>query len=171
MLSLLGHFTQRIRWLVHQGKHIIQTQKYKQETILVVFFISFCLQTWQFYMIFSLSSVKACSLVLILFSFLIFFNWMYLSVSNVYSDDGLVSIQLTSTDYKILLRNPLMLHGFLKDCGELPLCLSLELLVIGPSGVRALPLGVAAEWSVHYIWYYFSLFFLCHILFSQKGLS
>ena len=83
--------------------------------------------------------------------------------------------------------------------------------LIGPSGVRALPLGVAAERSVHYIWYYFSsfflslsatyfsprrscplvmplgvaversvhyiwyyfsfFFFLCHILFSQKGLS
>ena len=43
----------------------------------------------------------------------------------------------------------------------------------GPSGVRALPLGVAAKRSVHYIWYYFSFFFffLCHILFSQKGLS
>ena len=26
---------------------------------------------------------------------------------------------------------------------------------IGPSGVRALPLGVAAKRSVHYIWYYF----------------
>jgi hypothetical protein len=44
----------------------------------------------------------------------------------------------------------------------------------GPSGVRALPLGIAAEQRVHYIWYYFSsffLFFLCRILFSQKGLS
>ena len=29
---------------------------------------------------------------------------------------------------------------------------------IGPSGVRALPLGVTAERSVHYIWYYFSFF-------------
>ena len=29
----------------------------------------------------------------------------------------------------------------------------------GPSGVRALPLGVAAERSVHYIWNYFSFFF------------
>ena len=28
------------------------------------------------------------------------------------------------------------------------------LCIIGPSGVRALPLGVAAERSVHYIWYY-----------------
>ena len=42
----------------------------------------------------------------------------------------------------------------------------------GPSGVRALPLGVAAKRSVHYICDYFSfLFFLRHILFSQKGLS
>ena len=33
-------------------------------------------------------------------------------------------------------------------------------LYIGPSGVRALPLGVAAKRSVHYIWYYFfSIFF------------
>jgi hypothetical protein len=31
---------------------------------------------------------------------------------------------------------------------------------IGPSGVHALPLGVSAERSVHYIWYYFSFFFL-----------
>ena len=30
--------------------------------------------------------------------------------------------------------------------------------LIGPSGVRALPLGVAAKRSVHYIWYYFSFF-------------
>ena len=30
---------------------------------------------------------------------------------------------------------------------------------IGPSGVRALPLGIAAERSVHYIWYYFVFFF------------
>jgi hypothetical protein len=29
---------------------------------------------------------------------------------------------------------------------------------IGPRGVCALPLGVAAERSVHYIWYYFSSF-------------
>jgi hypothetical protein len=29
-----------------------------------------------------------------------------------------------------------------------------------PSGVRALPLGVDAEQSVHYIWYYVSFFFL-----------
>jgi hypothetical protein len=35
--------------------------------------------------------------------------------------------------------------------------------------VRALTLGVAAEQSVHYLWDYFSSF-LCHILFSQKGL-
>ena len=41
---------------------------------------------------------------------------------------------------------------------------------IGPSGVCALPLGVAAERSVHYFWDYFSSFFLRHILFSQKGL-
>ena len=31
---------------------------------------------------------------------------------------------------------------------------------VGPSRVRALPLGVAAERSVHYIWYYFSSFLL-----------
>jgi hypothetical protein len=37
--------------------------------------------------------------------------------------------------------------------------------LIGPSRVRALPLGVAAERSVHYIWYYFSFCLLCHILF------
>ena len=30
----------------------------------------------------------------------------------------------------------------------------LSLNQIGPSGVRALPLGVATERSVHYIWYY-----------------
>ena len=43
---------------------------------------------------------------------------------------------------------------------------------ICPSGVRALPLCVAAKRSVHYIWYYFYFYlFLCHILFSQKGLS
>jgi hypothetical protein len=42
---------------------------------------------------------------------------------------------------------------------------------VGPSRVHALPLGVAAEQSVHYIWYYFSFFFLCHILFSQNGMS
>jgi hypothetical protein len=43
---------------------------------------------------------------------------------------------------------------------------------IGPSGVRALPLGVAVERSVHYIWCYFSfLSFPCHILYSQKELS
>ena len=45
---------------------------------------------------------------------------------------------------------------------------------IGPSGVRALPLVVAAERSVHYFWDYLFLssFFLpCHILFLQKGLS
>ena len=42
----------------------------------------------------------------------------------------------------------------------------------GLSEVRGLPLGVAAERSVHYFWDYFSfLSFLCHILFSQKGLS
>jgi hypothetical protein len=29
--------------------------------------------------------------------------------------------------------------------------------IFGPSGVRALPLGVAAERSFHYIWYYFLL--------------
>ena len=43
-------------------------------------------------------------------------------------------------------------------------------LFVGLSGVRALPLGVAAEQSVHNFWDYFS-FFLRHILFSQKGLS
>ena len=35
-------------------------------------------------------------------------------------------------------------------------------------------IGVAVERSVHYFWDYFSFlsfFFLCHILFSQKGLS
>ena len=42
---------------------------------------------------------------------------------------------------------------------------------IGPSGVHALPLGIAAERSVHYFCDYFSFFFLRHILFSQKGLS
>jgi hypothetical protein len=31
--------------------------------------------------------------------------------------------------------------------------------IIGPSGVHALPLGVAAEQSVHYILLYFSFFF------------
>ena len=49
----------------------------------------------------------------------------------------------------------------------------IKLYIIGPSGVRAQPLGVAAERSVHYIfWNYFSFFsFLRHILFFQKGLS
>ena len=42
---------------------------------------------------------------------------------------------------------------------------------IGPSRVRALPLCVAAEQSVNYFWYYLSFFLLCHIIFSQKGLS
>ena len=32
-------------------------------------------------------------------------------------------------------------------------------LYFGASGVRALPLGVAAEQSVHYICYYLSVFF------------
>ena len=31
---------------------------------------------------------------------------------------------------------------------------------IGPSEVRALPLGIADELSVHYFWDYFSSFFL-----------
>ena len=35
----------------------------------------------------------------------------------------------------------------------------------GPSGVRALPLGVAAKRSVHYIWYYFSF---CATYFSPR---
>ena len=51
---------------------------------------------------------------------------------------------------------------------------NLFLAVVGPSGVRALPLGVAAKQSVHFICDYFSFsffIFLCHILFSQKGLS
>ena len=43
---------------------------------------------------------------------------------------------------------------------------------IGPSEVSALPLGVAAECSVHYFGDYFSFFsFPGRILFSQKGLS
>ena len=55
-------------------------------------------------------------------------------------------------------------------CGILSHCLVLEVR-IGPSEVCALPLGVAAEQSVHYFWEYFSFFLLCHLLFSQKGLS
>ena len=57
---------------------------------------------------------------------------------------------------------------------------------IGPSRVRALPVGVAEEQIVHYFWSEWSacaalrpcsgrnclfFFLLCHILFSQKGLS
>ena len=42
---------------------------------------------------------------------------------------------------------------------------------IDPSEVRALPLGVAAERSVHYFWDYVSFFFPGHIILSQKGLS
>ena len=38
---------------------------------------------------------------------------------------------------------------------------------IGPSGVHALPLGVAAKRSVHYIWYCFSFFF-CATYFSPR---
>ena len=32
----------------------------------------------------------------------------------------------------------------------------MQVLIFGPSGVRALPLGVDAERSVHYFWDYFS---------------
>ena len=41
-----------------------------------------------------------------------------------------------------------------------------------PSGVPALPLGLAAEESIHYFGDYFSLFLfsLGHILFPKKGL-
>ena len=38
----------------------------------------------------------------------------------------------------------------------------------GQSGVRALPLGVAAKRSVHYIWYYFYLFSFCATYFSPR---
>ena len=37
---------------------------------------------------------------------------------------------------------------------------------VGPSGVPALPLGIAAERSIHYIWYYFSSF--CATYFSPR---
>ena len=40
--------------------------------------------------------------------------------------------------------------------------------IIGPSGVRALPLGVAAEQSVHYFWDYFSFLSVPHT-FLQEG--
>ena len=41
--------------------------------------------------------------------------------------------------------------------------------IIGPSGVRALPLGVAAERSVHNIWYYFSSFFFLAAMSSSRS--
>ena len=43
--------------------------------------------------------------------------------------------------------------------------------IIGPSRGPAQPVGVPAEQSVHYFCDYSSFFFLCHILFCQKGLS
>ena len=44
---------------------------------------------------------------------------------------------------------------------------------IGPSGVPALPLGVAGgtKWPLYLVLFFLLLFFLCHILLSQKGLS
>ena len=43
---------------------------------------------------------------------------------------------------------------------------------IGPSRVRVLPLGVAAERRVHYFWDYFSFFLFWDPYFcSKKGLS
>ena len=43
--------------------------------------------------------------------------------------------------------------------------------IISPSRGPAQPVGVPAEQSVHYFCDYSSFFFLCHILFCQKGLS
>ena len=41
-------------------------------------------------------------------------------------------------------------------------------IVFGPSGVCALPLGIAAERHVHYIWYYFSFFSVPHTFLLER---
>jgi hypothetical protein len=51
-----------------------------------------------------------------------------------------------------------------KVCGHVMSNITL----IGPSTVSALPLGVAAERSVHYIWNYFSLSSFCATYFSSR---
>ena len=59
---------------------------------------------------------------------------------------GLSKMQ-TTRNWRLMSRKNIWREMFLVNCD------------FGPSGLRALPLGVAAERSVHCIWYYFSSFF------------
>ena len=61
----------------------------------------------------------------------------------------------------IVISRKLIIHFGPSEVRALPLGVAAECSVhyFGPIGVRALPLGVAAKLSVQYIWYYFYFYF------------